>query len=389
VTTAEHDFHLAGGGPLARLASRIRFGRAIVAAQHRAVAIAIFIWVPGLAFAIAQHVALPGRVHIPFLLDPEVYARYLIALPLLVLAEIGVDRAGKEAIEQFVRSGLVPEGELPALRALLEQAQARRSSPAAALVVALLAIVPLFIQGVGGWSAEYRDTWYLAPDGVSLTAAGIWILFIGQGALRYVIYGWIWRLTVWAMLLGRIMTLKLRTFPSHPDRAAGLGFLGLTQARFGVIAFAASAGVSGSIARDLIFQGAKLSPQFVSLGLYVLALTALLMLPLLATAPHLFRIRRQGLFDYGVLASRYEQRFDGKWVNIDGEPGPDLLGTDDIQSLDSLGASYDRVNRMLMIPIDRAGLLSIVIAAAAPMLPLVLIDPEARVLVTELLRKLV
>jgi hypothetical protein len=282
----------------------------------------------------------------------------------------------------------VREEELPALRALLEQAQARRSSWIAAIVVAFFAVAPVVFQAAIGWHGELQDTWYLAPDGASLTLAGMWILFVGGGVLRYLVYGWIWRLTIWAMLLSRIMTLDLRTLPSHPDRAAGLGFLGLTQARFGVIAFAASAGVSGSIARGLIFEGAKLSPQFITLGIYVLALTALLMLPLLATAPRLFRIRRQGLFDYGVLASRYVQRFDGKWVNITGEPGADLLGSQDIRSLDSLGGGYDRVNRMLMIPIDRAGLLSIVLAAAAPMIPLLLIDPEARVLVTSALRKL-
>ena len=388
MSTLEQDFHLAGGGPLADALSRVRIGRPLLPAPRRAVVVALLVWVPALILASAQGVALPGLVRIPFLLDPEAYARYLISLPLFVLAEVGIDQACRGAVEHFVRSGLVPQGEVPKLRSLLALAERRRSSVPAAAVIAVLAVAPLFYQAQLGLETELHGTWYLIQGGTRLSLAGAWTYFVGQGILRYVILGWIWRLAIWAMLLSRTTMLDLTPMPSHPDRAAGFGFLGLTQARFAVLAFAASTGVSGAIARDLIFEGAKLSPRFVPLAIYVAALTALLLLPLVAPAPRLFRIRRQGIFDYGVLAAEYSQRFDRKWVRSGSEPGADLLGTEDIQSLADLGQTVERIQAIRMVPIDRAGLISIALAAAAPMVPLMLIDPEARVLVTEMLRKL-
>lgn len=56
-------------------------------------------------------------------------------------------------------------------------------------------------------------------------------------------------------------------------------------------------------------------------------------------APRMARARRKGLADYGLLAQRYVERFDQKWVH-EVHPSEELLGTGDIQSLADLGNSY-------------------------------------------------
>ncbi|HUO51015.1 MAG TPA: hypothetical protein VMT93_00720 [Gemmatimonadaceae bacterium] len=384
-----HDFHLTGGGPIATLAHRAPFGRLLEDPRPRAVALAILLWVPALALAVWQGVALPGSVRIPFLLDPEVHLRYLLSIPLFVLAERTIDQACGGAIAQFVTSGLVPESELAALRALLDQAGRREASKLAAVVIALLAVVPLFYGGQPDFGAvDAASTWMYAPHGGGPSLAGLWVTYVAQGVGRYVIFGWIWRLMIWTMLLGRITTLKLTEMPAHPDQAAGFGFLGVTQSRFAILAVASGVGVMGGALRLIVFEGAKLRPMYVPIAMHVLSLTLLLLLPLLAVVPRLFRMRRQGLFAYGAMAAHYAQGFDRKWVAPGDAPRDALLGSEDIQSMADMGRSYDLVRQMKAIPIDRAGIITLAGAAAAPFLPLVVLDPETFALVSAALRRM-
>jgi hypothetical protein len=350
--------------------------------------LALLLWVPGAALALWQGVALPGRVVMPFLFDPQVYFRYLVSVPLYIMAETTIDDACGQAIAQFVESGLVPAGEVPALRRLLENARRRTTSKVAAVVIALVAVVPLFVPGELTWAPEMARTWIANPNGAGHSLAGLWMMYVAQGIRRYIVFGWVWRVTIWAMLLGRITALKLREMPSHPDRAGGFGFLGVTQTRFAILAVASSITVMGGIARSIIFFGAKLRPMYIPIALQIVMMTLLLLLPLLALAPRLFRMRRDGMFSYGSLASHYTQRFDRKWVRDGKDTDPDLLGSTDIQSLADLGGSFDLVRQMKAIPIDRPGIIAVVLSAAAPYLPLILLDKETFDLAAEAVKRM-
>ena len=59
------------------------------------------------------------------------------------------------------------------------------------------------------------------------------------------------------------------------------------------------------------------------------------------------RAKRKGLADYGLLAQRYVESFEQKWVVRDPMPHDELLGSADIQSLADLGNSYGLVRDML------------------------------------------
>ena len=62
------------------------------------------------------------------------------------------------------------------------------------------------------------------------------------------------------------------------------------------------------------------------------------------------RARRKGLAEYGLLAQRYVEGFQEKWVVEYGSNSGELLGTGDIQSLADLGNSYTVVNEMRLVP---------------------------------------
>jgi hypothetical protein len=91
--------------------------------------------------------------------------------------------------------------------------------------------------------------------------------------------------------------------------------------------------------------------------------------PLTMFSPQLARAKRKGLADYGLLASRYVERFEKKWVGNESQYD-ELLGTGDIQSLADLGNSYAVVSEMRAIPFGLQDMSRLAVATAAPLVPL-------------------
>lgn len=49
-----------------------------------------------------------GDIKVPFLYDFEVHTRFLLSLPLLLVAELVIHQRFRPIIQQFVKSGVVP-----------------------------------------------------------------------------------------------------------------------------------------------------------------------------------------------------------------------------------------------------------------------------------------
>jgi len=72
-----------------------------------------------------------------------------------------------------------------------------------------------------------------------------------------------------------------------------------------------------------------------------------------------------------LLAQRYVERFDQKWIR-ESDSSQELLGTGDIQSLADLGNSYQVVREMRAVPFALQDVTRLAVAAAAPLTPLLL-----------------
>src|SRR5262249_36432015 len=94
--------------------------------------------------------------------------------------------------------------------------------------------------------------------------------------------------------------------------------------------------------------------------------------PLLMFTPRMAAAKRKGLADYGLLAGRYVESFQCKWI-ASGTPRDDeLLGSGDIQSLADLGNSYGMVRDMRAVPFGLHDLTRLAAVTAAPFVPLLL-----------------
>jgi hypothetical protein len=72
---------------------------------------ALVTWVPILLLALAAGLVIGSRVEVPVLGDPSFYSRYLLALPLLIVAELVVATSLAVRLGSFLESGLVPRTE--------------------------------------------------------------------------------------------------------------------------------------------------------------------------------------------------------------------------------------------------------------------------------------
>jgi hypothetical protein len=79
------------GGPLFQLLRRAHLsGNALELLRQRILIISLLVWLPLLALSALEGQALGGRAAIPFLLDGDVHVRFLVTLPLLIVAELVV-----------------------------------------------------------------------------------------------------------------------------------------------------------------------------------------------------------------------------------------------------------------------------------------------------------
>ena len=131
------------GGPLFQLLRRARLSDDALALLHRRVLAGVVItWVPLLLLSLLEGNAWWGSVAVPFLVNAEVHARFLIAMPLLVLAELGVHVRMRNLVGRFFERGLIADADRPRLTAAIDSALRLRNSVAVeiALIVVIYAV---------------------------------------------------------------------------------------------------------------------------------------------------------------------------------------------------------------------------------------------------------
>jgi hypothetical protein len=365
------DFSLVLGGPLYQLFRRAHLaGDAMELLHRRVLAFVLVTWVPLLVLSALHGHAVGHAIKVPFLHDVEVHARFLVALPCLILAELLVHVRNRLIVQRFVDRRIVTAAELPKFQAALQWGlRVRNSIP---LEIGLLILV--WTVGHVVWRSQMAlsaETWYARVDGGrwQLTTAGYWLAFVSIPIFQFILIRWYVRLMIWFGLLWRVSRLNLNLTATHPDRAGGLAFLGKSVYAFGPILFAQGSLLAGMIANRVLYEGEKLL-SFKLEAVTLIGFAVLFVLgPLTIFTPTLALTKRRGLGEYGLLAARYVQGFEKKWVEDTSAHTEDLLGTADIQSLADLANSYAVVREMRLVPFGIEDITRLAITTAAPLVP--------------------
>jgi hypothetical protein len=369
------DFSLVLGGPLFQLLRRAHLtDDALTLVRQRILVISLFVWLPLLGLAVLEGQALGGRAAVPFLLDVDVHVRFLVALPLLIVAELVVHQRMRVVVKQFLERQVIPEHAMTRFEAAIRSAFRLRNSVLAEVL--LLALV----YGVGvlivwrQYGALAAATWYATPGagGSTLSWAGVWYGYVSLPLFQFLLLRWYFRLAIWARFLWQVARLELQLLPTHPDRVGGLGFLSNTVYAFVPLAVAHGALLAGMLANRIFYLGATLPAFKVEIAVVVIFLVCVVCGPLLVFAPQLAQAKRTGNREYGTLAQRYVRAFDAKWLRGGAPAEEPLVGSADIQSLADLANSFEVVRSMRLAPVTKEALLQLVAATLAPVLPLAL-----------------
>jgi hypothetical protein len=372
VPATGREFSLVEGGPLRRLARRVRVRGRPLGPLGLGVGLALFAWIPLLGLTALERLGPGHGVAVSFLGSVSTHVRFLVTLPLVFATEAWITPRLRHFVGDAVDTRVVPEAEVPALERAIRFAHRLRDSTTAELVLVVLAVA--FVQlGVRPFDLpdDFRS-WRVtgAGDGGQLTLAGWWYGLVALPLYQFVIGRWGWRLLVWWVFLWRFARLRLQLMPTHPDLAGGLGYLPVAQSHFELLCFAFSAVAAGAYAEQMMYGGAPLQGFALPvLGLVLLNLM-LFLGPLLFFAPQLLAVKRRGLREYGRVATAYVRGFDAKWLREGAPASEPLLGSGDIQSLNDLAGSFDVIRRMRLVPFGPGLVLILVAATLAPMAPL-------------------
>ena len=367
------DFSLVLGGPLFQFFIRTRINTDTLGLlKRRVLVISLLAWLPLLLLALLTDRA-GGPSKVAFFYDVDVHVRFLLSVPLLLVAELVVHQRIQPIVWQFVERGIVPVQARQQFEAIIGSAMRLRNS----IATEVLLIVLVLTAGHYLWASQIvleSATWYaaLADGRYRFTPAGFWYAYISIPIFQFLLLRWYFRIFIWARFLWQVSRLDLHLLPTHPDRAGGLGFLGGSTAAFMPLLLAQGALLAGNIANRIFYAGQTLldfKPEIVAVAVFFLLLV---LGPLCVFAPKLAHVKRQGLLEYGALASLYVDGFDQKWLRGGAPPDEQLVGTGDIQSLNDLAGSFEIVKSMQPFPFGKTIVLQTAIAGLAPLLPLTL-----------------
>ena len=366
------DFSLVLGGPIFQLLRNSHLaGDSLELLYRRLLVITMVAWLPLLPLTtFGSSDESVGRLS--FFRDVEVHVRFLVALPVLIAAELIAHLRLRPVVRRFVERRIVLPQDLPRFHRAIESAIRLRNS----IPVEVGLVVVVYSVGLWLWQSRIgldAATWYAVPGGRwQLTAAGYWYVFVSIPIVQFILLRWYLRFVVWYRFLWQVSRINLNLVPTHPDRAAGLAFLGKSAYAFGPILFAQGAMLAGLVASRVLYRGESLVSFRLEAGGFVAFFVFAILGPLLMFTPAMARAKRTGVADYGLLAQRYVESFAQKWVVRDPAPSEELLGAADIQSLADLGNSYALVRDMRSIPFGLEDIARLAAATAAPLLPLAL-----------------
>jgi hypothetical protein len=379
------DRTLFTGGPPDKLQRYV----GLIRGEHRQVlrraltAVAIM-WLP-LAVLSALHGDLVGRgTWNPFLLDFGAQGRFLLAPPLLILAEsICFPRLGATAA-LFIEGGLIAGADLPRYRDAVSSTARLMNSTWAEVATGLLAYglvaTVFFIAPVVD-----LPRWHgvRTAAGFTLFPAGWWVVFVSLPLLLLLELGWIWRLCLWTRFLWLMSRLNLRLVAAHPDRAAGLRFVERSVRAFLPLGFVIGVLVAGPVLNRVVHQGASpLQFKFLIAGTAAVAVT-LFVAPLLVFIFRLLEVQHRGGCAYGTLALRVGEQFEDKWLKSEAGLGK-ALAVQDFSATVDLYSVVSNVYAMQVVPLALRTLVLLIVATLLPFLPLAILSVPA----DQLLKKL-
>jgi hypothetical protein len=363
------DFLIGRGGPFYELQQRLGLLREdSFRAGSRALLFVGLAWGVPLVLSIVAGNAVGPYEQRPFLLDPWPWARFFVAVGLLVLMERLVEEQLRANLRQFTLAPLLAPSAVEAAAVAVVKALRRRDSAFAeflCLALAFLAsLAPLFGAHEGGSVAWAART---SANGLTLTTAGWWSLLVSSPIFGFLALRWFWRHIVWALLLRDLSTLELRLVVTHPDGHGGLAFIGRYPNIYAGYVFALSCVIAASVFQ-LNQQGSmELTVYGAVMGIWLALVLSLFALPLTAFGRPLKKLKESAIRASSAQATRHFRALERDVL------GQNVSATTDAESTKAAdnpdpSKIFGAAQKCSTLPFSREAWLPISVAALVPLI---------------------
>ncbi len=346
----------------------------------RAFVVAACAWVPLLLLGAVEWLLDRGTPFPLLLRDTEVHVRFLIAVPLLILARGPISMAIERCVAHFTESKLIEPGDAryaTAVKALHDDNRSRFAD------VAILALAVL-----GSYSqAAPTGTWGYAAGGQHLNWAGAWHVYVAVPVHQFLLMRWVYRWIDWDLFILRTARMKLNLHATHADRSGGLAFLAQPAIAFALVLFAASSVLAARWSTQLARDPASEAVVRLSLLVYLGLVVFLAFAPLLVHVPRLVQLRRDAILTYGVIAQKASAAFYERWRHRE-RTGDEFLEANDPCAMIDFASDYQIARSLRVLPIGAPEILTVLFVTLLPLTTLALVNQKVATALEMLIKAL-
>jgi hypothetical protein len=196
-----------------------------------------------------------------------------------------------------------------------------------------------------------------------------WFNWVSRPIFLVVILAWLWRLVVVTWLFRGIARLDLRLAPTHPDRAAGIGFVETLPAAFAPLFLGIAVVIAARWGHQVMYHGLSVSSLQLPAAILVAGSVLICLAPLTVFVGVLASLKRRSLVAAGALLADYGRLFEQRWMQREAVDDAGMLGAPEIGPVADTVGIYDAVRRMRVVPVSRRSIIPIALAAALPLVP--------------------
>ena len=387
--TIPADTELFDGGPPGGLETALRlFNPDRPKTIARAVFISMLAWAPLIFLGSIQSFSIGQDKLTDLLLDFAVHARFLIAVPLFILAApFTLSTLGRTA-RHFVEAELIRDSDRPRFESIAVSTRRLLNSKLVEAVVILLAYCTVIIlirtispQTIPDWHLLTKEHW-------SFSWAGWWHILVSIPLALILFLGWLWRLLIWNVFLWRVSRLDLHLVPAHPDLSGGLQFVGASLRAFPLLIFALGAVVAGGVANRVVHQAIHLIDFKYIIATLLVAILIFFVAPLMLFTRRILQARRRGIFEYGALAGAVGRQMERKWVENAGVVDEAALDVQHFSATTDLYQVVSNVYQIKSVPVDLQDLVAVIIAVLLPFVPVLLYEIPLNVILPDVMKLL-
>jgi len=376
---------LVRGGPVHRLQGRLGLlAEDGLPSMRCGLLLVALAWLPLAGLAMLDGRNFDFQLGSTFFTDLGAYARYILAIFVLIVTDRATDRRLSRVLAGFGHSGIVGPESRNEFLAVLVRADDRTSSGRAELVMLLAAFVIAALSirhavqiNPAGWMAA--GTGMPGP----LSPAGWWALAISLPLFLLLVFRWLWRFGTWTMLLKNIAGLPLRLVATHPDKSGGLGFLTLFPVMFVPLVFSLSAVMASQALQEVLFQGAVFEQLRAVAFVWIVLVLLVFVGPLALFSKKLVQLREQAILDYGELVARHNRRAEGEFHAEDA--AGQLLDSGTISGVADIAAGLDTIYGIRSVPVQAWAVIPLALAAAVPMIAVAAVEVPIQTLLQRIL----